>query len=64
MKVAQHLEINDFDQQVLELEAAITRIDLWNDEMKQALKEHVTVAQPTVPMFTHVALKSIIPNRI
>ena len=39
MEVAQHLEINDFDRQVLELEAAITRIDLWNDEMKQALKE-------------------------
>ena len=42
MEVAQHPEINDFDQQVLELEAAMTRIDLWNDEMKQALKEHDT----------------------
>ena len=42
MEVAQHPEINDFDRQVLELEATITRIDLRNDEMKQALKEHVT----------------------
>ena len=42
MEVAQHPEINDFDRQVLELEAAITRINLRNDEMKQALKERVT----------------------
>ena len=43
MEVAQHPEINDFDWQVLELEATITRIDLRNDEMKQALKEHITL---------------------
>ena len=42
MEVAQHPEINDFDWQVLELEATITRIDLRNDEMKQALKKHLT----------------------
>jgi hypothetical protein len=42
MEVAQHPEITDFDWQVLELEATITWINLRNDEMQQALKEHVT----------------------
>ena len=42
IEVHQHTDIGDFNQQLLELEAAITRIDLQNDEIEQALKAQLT----------------------
>ena len=42
IEVHQHTDIGNFNQQFLELEAAITRIDLQNDEIEQALKAQLT----------------------
>ena len=42
IEVHQYTDIGDFDRQLLELEAAITRINLRNDEIEQALKAQLT----------------------
>jgi hypothetical protein len=42
MEVHQLPDSGEFDQQVHELEGAITRIDLQNDEIEQALKVQLT----------------------
>ena len=42
IEVHQHTDIGDFNWQLLELEAAITRIDLQNNEIEQALKAQLT----------------------
>lgn len=41
MKIDGEGEISDFDQQVEELEASITRLDFGNKEMEEALKKQV-----------------------